>query len=81
MLRAKGCPKEATVQLLFFKHHRLAGVRGWELRKELGSDWRNVLDVLDKQIKPLDLRVTRNLISETHFAAASMTLSQVPSCL
>ena len=48
-----------AVQLLFFKHHRLPGVRGWELRKELGSDWRNVLDVLDKQIKPLDLQVTR----------------------
>jgi hypothetical protein len=39
-----------AVQLLFFKHHRLPGVRGWELRKELGSDWMNVLDVLDKQI-------------------------------
>ena len=48
-----------AVQLLFFKHHRLPGVRGWELRKELGRDWRNVLDVLDKQIKPLDLRVTQ----------------------
>ena len=48
-----------AVQLLFFTHHRLPGVRGWELRKELGSDWRNVLDVLDKQIKPLDLQVTQ----------------------
>jgi len=48
-----------AVQLLFFTHHRLPGVRGWELRKELGGDWMNVLDVLDKQIKPLDLRVTR----------------------
>lgn len=48
-----------AVQLLFFKHHRLPGVRGWELRKELGSDWMNVLDVLDKQLKPLDLQVTR----------------------
>jgi len=50
-----------AVQLLFFKHHRLPGVRGWELRKELGSDWMNVLDVLDKQLKPLDLQVTRAL--------------------
>jgi len=48
-----------AVQLLFFTHHRLPGVRGWELRKELGSDWMNVLDVLDKQLKPLDLQVTR----------------------
>ena len=48
-----------AVQLLFFTHHRLPGVRGWELRKELGGDWMNVLDVLDKQLKPLDLQVTR----------------------
>jgi len=48
-----------AVQLLFFQHHRLPGVRGWELRKELGGDWMNVLDVLDKQLKPLDLQVTR----------------------
>ena len=48
-----------AVQLLFFTHHRLPGVRGWELRKELGSDWQNILDVLDKQLKPLDLQVTR----------------------
>lgn len=48
-----------AVHLMFFKHHRLPGVRGWELRSELGSDWQGVLDVLDKQIKPLDLKVTR----------------------
>lgn len=48
-----------AVQLLFFQHHRLPGVRGWELRKELGSDWMNVLDVLDKQLQPLDLRVSK----------------------
>ena len=52
--------KEA-VQLLFFKHHMLPGVRGWELRQELGADWLNILDVLDTQLKPLDLKVTRVL--------------------
>jgi hypothetical protein len=48
-----------AVQLLFFQHHKLPGVRGWELRQELGSDWQNVLEVLDKQLQPLDLQVTR----------------------
>jgi len=52
--------KEA-VHLLFFKHHRLPGVRGWELRQELGAEWLDVVDVLDKQLKPLDLQVTRAL--------------------
>lgn len=50
-----------AVHLLFFKHHRLPGVRGWELRQELGADWLDVIDVLDKQLKPLDLQVTRAL--------------------
>ena len=48
-----------AVHLLFFKHHKLPGVRGWELRKELGTEWQSVLEVLDKQLKPLDLKVTR----------------------
>ena len=50
-----------AVQLLFFTHHRLPGVRGWELRQELGPDWLDVVDVLDDQLKPLDLKVTRVL--------------------
>lgn len=50
-----------AVHLLFFTHHKLPGVRGWELRKELGSDWENVLEVLDKQLQPLDLKVTQVL--------------------
>ena len=50
-----------AVHLLFFKHHRIPGVRGWELRQELGAEWLDVIDVLDKQLKPLDLQVTRAL--------------------
>ncbi len=50
-----------AVHLLFFQHHRLPGVRGWELRQELGPDWLNVLEVLDKQLQPMDLQVTRVL--------------------
>jgi len=50
-----------AVHLLFFKHHRLPGVRGWELRQELGAEWLDVIDVLDKQLKLLDLKVTRAL--------------------
>jgi hypothetical protein len=50
-----------AVHLLFFQHHRLPGVRGWELRQELGPDWQNILEVLDKQLHPFDLQVTRVL--------------------
>jgi len=50
-----------AVHLLFFRHHRLPGVRGWELKQELGPEWLEVVDVLDGQLKNLDLRVTRVL--------------------
>jgi hypothetical protein len=50
-----------AVHLLFFQHHRLPGVRGWELRQELGNEYLDVIDVLDDQLKPLDLKVTRVL--------------------
>ena len=50
-----------AVHLLFFQHHRLPGVRGWELRQELGPDWQSVLEVLNKQLQPLDIQVTRVL--------------------
>ena len=50
-----------AVHLLFFTHHRLPGVRGWELRQELGTEWLQIIDVLDEQLKPLDLKVTRAL--------------------
>jgi len=46
-----------AVHVLFFKRHRKAGVTGWELRREIGSDFKNVLQVLDEQLKPLDLKV------------------------
>ena len=50
-----------AIHVLFFNHHKLPGVRGWELRQELGPDWLDILDVLDEQLKPLDLKVTKAL--------------------
>jgi len=47
-----------AAHLLFFKHHRLPGVRGWELKQELGSDWLEVLEVLDNQLRNVDLQVS-----------------------
>ncbi|MBS7619199.1 hypothetical protein KEJ21_00925 [Candidatus Bathyarchaeota archaeon] len=47
-----------AAHLLFFKHHRLPGVRGWELKQELGSDWLEVVEILDNQLKNVDLQVS-----------------------
>ncbi|MFB3889773.1 MAG: hypothetical protein ACE14S_09805 [Candidatus Bathyarchaeia archaeon] len=48
--------KRAT-HMLFFRRHLKPGVKGWELRKSLGSDYPKVLDVLDDYLKSLDLAV------------------------
>jgi hypothetical protein len=61
-----------AVHLLFFQHHRLPGVRGWELRQELGPDWQNILEVLDKQLHPFDLQVTR-VLEETNIVEPDQT--------
>jgi len=48
--------KRAT-HLLFFKRHAKPGVKGWELRKALGSDYPKVLKIMDDYLKNLDLEV------------------------
>jgi len=48
--------KRAT-HLLFYKRHMKPGVKGWELRKALGSDYPKVLKLLDDHLKALDLQV------------------------
>ncbi len=48
--------KKAT-HLLFYTHHRKPGVKGWELKKKLGSDYPKVLKVLDRHLGKLDLEI------------------------
>ena len=48
--------KEA-VHLLFYRHHRKPGVKGWELKKRLGSNYPTVLNILDDYLEKLDLQV------------------------
>jgi hypothetical protein len=48
--------KRAT-HLLFYRRHRKPGVKGWELRKRLGSDYPRVLGLLDTYLERLDLQV------------------------
>jgi len=46
-----------AVHLLFYKRHREPGVKGWELRRRLGSDYPRVLNLLDDYLDRLDLAV------------------------
>ncbi|HVP16836.1 MAG TPA: hypothetical protein VMT42_05685 [candidate division Zixibacteria bacterium] len=48
--------KRAT-HMLFYKRHKKPGVKGWELRKAIGSDYPKVLKIMDDFLKPLDLQV------------------------
>jgi hypothetical protein len=46
-----------AVQLLFYKRHRIPGVKGWELRRKLGSDYPKVLDILKENLEKLGLTI------------------------
>lgn len=46
-----------AAHLLFFKRHRKPGVKGWELRKNLGADYAKILALLNSNLEKLDLQV------------------------
>ena len=62
-----------AVHLLFFRRHRKPGVKGWELRKKLGSDYPKVLKLLDDYLAKLDLQI------KTVFEKAQSSSSEKPS--
>ena len=46
-----------AVQLLFYKRHWEPGVKGWELRRRIGSDYPRVLNLLNDHLDRLGLTV------------------------
>jgi len=66
--------KRAT-HLLFYKRHRRPGVKGWELRKRLGSDYPKVLGLLDTYLEKLDLKI--KTVFETEKPTEKPTLEQL----
>ncbi len=46
-----------AAHLLLFKQHKRPGVKGWELRRLLGSDYPKVLEVLNSYLSKIDLQV------------------------
>ena len=46
-----------AAQLLFYRRHRRPGVKGYELRKSLGSDYPRVVKILDNYLEKLGLQV------------------------
>ncbi len=66
--------KRAT-HLLFYRRHKKPGVKGWELRKALGSDYPKVLKILDSHLKAFDLQV--KTVFEEEKPAEKPTLEQL----
>jgi len=64
-----------TAHLLFYRRHKKPGVKGWELRKRLGSDYPKVLGVLDSYLENLDLKV--KTVFEEEPAVEKPTLEQL----
>ena len=46
-----------AIQLLLFKRHMKPGVKGWELKNALGSDYPKILKILDSNLEKLNLQV------------------------
>lgn len=46
-----------AVHLLFYKRHMKPGAKGWELKRQLGSDYPKVISLLNDYLAKLDLQV------------------------
>ena len=46
-----------AAQLLFFQGHTKPGVKGWELRKVLGKDLMEIIEILNLELDKLNLQV------------------------
>ncbi|MEM2946983.1 MAG: hypothetical protein QXN96_01950 [Candidatus Bathyarchaeia archaeon] len=65
-----------AVHMLFYHRHKKPGVKGWELRRALGSDYPKVLSILDEYLKPLDLQV-KMVFEEEKPASEKPTLEEL----
>jgi hypothetical protein len=48
-----------AAQLLLFRRHRIPGVKGWELKKALGENYTDIIEVLNSALDRLGMEVTR----------------------
>jgi len=56
--RAERKVKKAA-QLLFFRRHRTPGVKAWELKKALGGDYMEIIEILNSILLKLGMEVRR----------------------
>ena len=46
-----------AVSLLFYKRHRVPGIKGWEIKQKLGSDYPQIIEMLNDYLDKLNLTV------------------------
>lgn len=65
-----------AVQLLFYKRHWEPGVKGWELRRRIGSDYPRVVNLLNDYLDRLGLKV-KTVFEEEGNPPQNPTLDQL----
>jgi len=65
-----------AAQMIFYRRHREPGVKGWELRRRLGSDYPKVLQVLDEYLGNLGLTV-KAVFEESESPPENPTIDQL----
>jgi hypothetical protein len=46
-----------AARLLFCRHHKQPGVKGWELRKALGKGYLRFIEILNQRLEPIGLQI------------------------
>jgi len=65
-----------AAQMIFYRRHREPGVKGWELRRRLGSDYPKVLQLLDEYLGNLGLTV-KTVLEEGEAPPENPTIDQL----
>lgn len=64
-----------AARFLLYRRHRKPGVKGWELRRSLGSDYPKLLEILDNYLDKLGLQI--KTVFEEGKPAEKPTLEQL----
>ena len=64
-----------AAQLIFYKRHVEPGVKGWELRRRLGSDYPKVIRLLDERLRERGLTV--KIVFEDGSGSENPTIEQL----
>lgn len=65
-----------AAQMLMYKRHMKPGIKGWELKNALGSDYPKILKILDDHLEKLSLQV-KTVFEETVTSSAEPSLEEL----